>query len=663
MNSDNDFPGLFDGIGDFGELVVDIVLAIASLLTGGDGAPGWVSLALLAVLAVLCALYWRLVDQFRASVRTAREILQTGDDAGFTRDRLIDIDREFRRLGERSAPRRHLARAWREFRETTVVPESSDARLRNTARPDTFFSREELGQNHGFWRQTPTLFVSVGLLLTFLGLVAALEQTSRILDDASGDSNVTEGLKTLLRIAGAKFIMSLTGLLCSILFILFLRWNASRVDRDLHALCESIERGCDYLSEQSILRDMLEQAKDQTAHLQSFSTELVAQIARPIGEDLPQAIREAMDPVIQGISRQAGETTEIVAAKVSSQMTAGVQDSVNAMNEALGAVSGALESVADRIDKSSGAMSGRVNEAVRALSGQMEALDGKMTAWSETAVEKFNRGADTLLERMTQALDDIRANTAENAARMESASRALADAAENLSRSVQETVTAAAEAGGREIVSAGAALAESIGAAMKEIDKNLLEPMTALADRLREIGDRVEAASAQTGEYASAIESSAGAVAAANAGLGETVKMIAEAAAPVRSAVDSIENATETMADRVETASRAMLETTEQTRVILGGAFASVEASQTVVKESLESLQRAVEEFRSVLERYGEIDRSLGGAFEQIEGAVRSNIAEFEKFNTDLNRAFGEALGRLETVIAQAEPFRPRSTE
>ena len=663
MNSDNDFPGLFDGIGDFGELVVDIVLAIASLLTGGDGAPGWVSLGLLAVLAVLCALYWRLVDQFRASVRTAREILQTGDDAGFTRDRLIDIDREFRRLGERSAPRRHLARAWREFRETTVVPESSDARLRNTARPDTFFSREELGQNHGFWRQTPTLFVSVGLLLTFLGLVAALEQTSRILDDASGDSNVTEGLKTLLRIAGAKFIMSLTGLLCSILFILFLRWNASRVDRDLHALCESIERGCDYLSEQSILRDMLEQAKDQTAHLQSFSTELVAQIARPIGEDLPQAIREAMDPVIQGISRQAGETTEIVAAKVSSQMTAGVQDSVNAMNETLGAVSGALESVVDRFDKSSGAMSGRVNEAVRALSGQMEALDGKMTAWSETAVEKFNRGADTLLERMTQALDDIRANTAENAARMESASRALADAAENLSRSVQETVTAAAEAGGREIVSAGAALAESIGAAMKEIDKNLLEPMTALADRLREIGDRVEAASAQTGKFASAIESGAGAVAAANAGLGETVKTLAEAAAPVRSAVDSIENATETMADRVETASRAMLETTEQTRVILGSAVASVEASQTVVKESLESLQRAVEEFRGVLERYGEIDRSLGGAFEQIEGAVRSNIAEFEKFNTDLNRAFGEALGRLETVIAQAEPFRPRSTE
>ena len=198
---------------------------------------------------------------------------------------------------------------------------------------------------------------------------------------------------------------------------------------------------------------------------------------------------------------------------------------------------------------------------------------------------------------------------------------------------------------------------------MKEIDKNLLEPMTALADRLREIGDRVEAASAQTGQFASAIESSASVVAAANAGLGETVKTLAEAAAPVRSAVDSIENATETMADRVETASRAMLETTELTRVILGSAVASVEASQTVVKESLESLQRAVEEFRGVLERYGEIDRSLGGAFEQIEGAVRSNIAEFEKFNTDLNRAFGEALGRLETVIAQAEPFRPRSTE
>lgn len=663
MNSDNDSPGLFDGIGDFGERIVDIVLAIASLLTGSDSAPGWVSLALLAVLAVLCALYRLDARQFRDSIGEARKILSAGEGTGFTRDRLIGIDREFRRLGERSAPRRHLARAWREFRETTVTPESEDARLRNTARPDAFFSREELGQDHGYWRQTPALFVSVGLLLTFLGLVAALEQTSQILDDASGDSNVTEGLKTLLRIAGAKFIMSLTGLLCSILFILFLRRNASRVDRDLRALCEVIERGCDYLSEQSILRDMLEQAREQTTHLQSFSTELVAQIARPLKEDIPQAVREAMEPVVRGISRRAGEDLEIVAARVSSQMTAGVQDSVNAMNETLGAVSGALESVVDRLDKSSNAMSGRIDEAAGALAGQMKALDGKMTAWSETAVENFNRGADTLLERMTQALDDIRAGAAEETRRMEGASRALADAAENLSRSVQETVTAAAKAGGREIVSAGAALAESIGAAMKEIDRNLLGPMTALADRLREIGDRMEAASAQTGKYASAIESGAGAVAAANADLGQTVKTLAEAAAPVRSAVDSIDKATETMADRVETVSRAMLATTEQTRVILGGAVKSVEASQTVVKESLESLQRAVEEFRSVLERYREIDRSLGGAFEQIEGAVRSNIAEFEKFNTELNRAFGDALGRLETVIAQTEPFRPRSTE
>lgn len=663
MNSNNDLPGRFGSVGEFGELIVESILAIASRITGDEGAPGWVSMALLATLAVLCAFYWLRVRRFRASVGDARKILWAGDGAGFTRDRLVDIDREFRKLGEQSAPRRHLARAWREFRETTVNPESDDARLRNTARPDAFFSREELGQDHGYWRQTPALFVSVGLLLTFLGLVAALEQTSQILDEASGDSNVTEGLKTLLRIAGAKFIMSLTGLLCSILFILFLRWNASRVDRDLRALCEGIERGCDYLSEQSVLRDMLEQAREQTTHLQSFSTQLVAQIARPLKEDVPQAIREAMEPVVQGISRQAGQDMEIVATKVSSQMTVGIQDSVNAMNETLGTVSGVLESVADRLDKSAGAMSGQVDEAVRALAGQMESMDGKMTAWLETAVENFNRGADTLLERMTQALDDIRANTADSATRMESASRALADAAENLSRSVQETVTGAAEASGREISAAGAALAGSIGAAMQEVDRNLLEPMNSLVERLRELGGRVEAASAQTERYASAIENGAGAVTAANADLGETVKTLAEAVAPVRSAVDSIDTATRTMGDRVETASRAMLATTEQTRVILDGAVKSVDASQTTVKESLQSLQRAIEEFRGVLDRYREIDRSLGSAFEQIEGAVRSNIAEFEKFNGELNRAFGDALGRLGTVIAQAEPFLPRSTE
>ena len=88
--------------------------------------------------------------------------------------------------------------------------------LRNSVRPSAFFNIEDLGFSAGFWRYVPSLFVSVGLLLTFMGLVSALE----LIVPARGEVIGSDQLGTLLTVASAKFIMSLTGLLCSILFTL-----------------------------------------------------------------------------------------------------------------------------------------------------------------------------------------------------------------------------------------------------------------------------------------------------------------------------------------------------------------------------------------------------------------------------------------------------------
>ena len=105
---------------------------------------------------------------------------------------MIDIDRKFGEIEKQTGPEHRLAIAWSEFRETTVLPERDAVPLRNTVRPAAFFAREELGLDHGIWRYVPALFVSVGLLLTFLGLVAALDQTGRILESASQEAPVLD---------------------------------------------------------------------------------------------------------------------------------------------------------------------------------------------------------------------------------------------------------------------------------------------------------------------------------------------------------------------------------------------------------------------------------------------------------------------------------------
>ena len=577
-------------LGDLGRQIVELVLGMAAFLFTNESAPGWISLGLVVVLGVLWMWHHVSASRLRGAVDAVRTILEV-ERGHITTERLIRINAGFRtlRVQRNKGPKHRLAVAWAEFMETSILPETTSDQLSNTVRPAAFFGREELGLDRGMWRQIPAMFVSVGLFLTFLGLVAALDQTGRILDGATagGDGAATDGLKTLLRIAGTKFIMSLTGLLCSIIFTLVLRLYARRMDDALHALCDDIEKCCIFLSQQTILGKILEQAREQTDHLKSFSTELVAQVATPLREELPNTIREAMQqamvPVVENISRGTSQGVENLVGSVSGQLIEGVRDSVSLMNGAIGEARTSLEAVVDRLDRSANAISARVEE-----------------------------------------------------------------------------VTAAADASGRGIQLAGQEMVSSIAAATATMRDSLLDPMGALLERIRDLTSGVETATGRVREYAESVESSATAITSANEGLDRSAASLVAASTPIRDAVGGIASATRTMGDRVEAASEAIHQTTEHTEAVVRGTREAIEASRAAMVGAAGSLGRAVTEFGEVLNRYREIDESLGDAFGKIETAVQSSIDEIATFQRKLNDELGLALNRLEAVIAQAEPFTPR---
>ena len=422
------FVDLFAWLEDFsGKSVVDFILVLASLLTDQD-MPGWVSLGLVLSLVGLSLCYHVVTRRFVGAVRSVRAILRVEGDGKITRDRLVDIDREFVQARARSRHHARLERAWREFNETALPPVADSGTLRNTVRPVVFFNREDLGLEAGIWRQVPALFVSVGLLLTFLGLVAALEQTGQVLASNSTAAGPLAGLTKLLSVASAKFIMSLTGLACSIVFTFVLRFSAKHKDEALHALCADIEHGCDYMSEQGVLRELLVQAKEQTVQLQAFSTELVAQVAQPLKEDLPNAIRnsisEAMQPVIDNISQGTNQGIESLVGSVSGQLIEGVEGSVREMKALMETVSTRLDEAAVRLDRSSETMTGNVDEAVGSLVGRVERLsvaiddstaqlgkyaesiDGSATVVTSSS-EQLRQSSDSLSEATGPIRDSI----------------------------------------------------------------------------------------------------------------------------------------------------------------------------------------------------------------------------------------------------------------
>ena len=431
------FVDLFAWLEDFsGKSIVDFILFLAGSLTDKD-MPGWVSLALFVALLVLSFWYHIVTRRFVGAVRSVRAILRVEGDIKITRDRLVDIDREFTQARARGLHYSRLERAWREFNETALPPVVASGVLRNTVRPVVFFNREDLGLEAGIWRQVPALFVSVGLLLTFLGLVAALEQTGEVLRSDTTDTRATvSGLTTLLNVASAKFIMSLTGLFCSIVFTVVLRFSAKRKDEALHTLCADIERGCDFISEQGVLREMLEQAQEQTTHLQTFSTELVAQVAQPLKEDLPNAIREsisqAMQPVIDNISHGTNQGIESLVGSVSGQLVEGVEGSVREMRDLMEAVSTRLDEAAGRLDRSSEAMTGNVDEAVGSLVGRVE----RLSAGIDDSTERLGKYAESI-ERSATVVTSSSEQLRQSSASLSEATGPIRDSITDIQASTQ----------------------------------------------------------------------------------------------------------------------------------------------------------------------------------------------------------------------------------
>src|SRR5690606_36439769 len=152
---------------------------------------------------------FRVGSKRRALVRLRTEVRKYKDGAELSRH-ISELDSRIKSFGRRGSAK-SVAEHWTEFRETLVAYETGENEyvLRNAARPSIFFNVEDLGFGAGFWRIVPGLFVTAGLFLTFLGLVAALQGLSDINE---------ESMSRLMNVASAKFIMSLTGLFCSIIF-------------------------------------------------------------------------------------------------------------------------------------------------------------------------------------------------------------------------------------------------------------------------------------------------------------------------------------------------------------------------------------------------------------------------------------------------------------
>lgn len=671
---------MFSSILELGTLVKDLVLSAASFLTG-DAAPGIVVIVLLIALAVILASAWLTFQKRIGSIKRLRRELGNGDSPLLQGREKISAWFNSQKGGREQEA---LREAWSEFDETLFIDESGgQPLLRNSVRPSAFFNIDDLHFGQGFYRIWPGLFVSIGLALTFLGLIAALNALSgKHIDDAA--------MANLLRIASAKFIMSLTGLVCSIVLTIVLRIFVGSLDEQLHRLCRTVEGRINFASLEQIAVEQLRATIESREHQRQLTLQMIAEIGGPLKTELPQAISSsittAMQPIMDKVSQQGTNSIATMATDLSQQVTRGVAGALGQASEHLARAGDKINQLADRMDQSSGRMGSEMEQAVARVAQAVDELRGAMSASAQSAAGVFHQGAEQLLGAMNRTLENIRDNTGEGARAISAAAVDMRDAAVAMRSEIETAARSGADAAKARLELAGEDAGKVIGAAgqtmldafskagadiagmtqalSSKAGDDLIAPIEAISRQLDGMVSSLAGGADQMRRLADAVRDGASASAeAAGAFRGASHELMA-AAEPVRATSERIEGTLRQFADgtrdavaTVRESSRATAEAAARTLEV---ARETIAAERQGVESSLAAVTTMLERLRGQGDRMDTIDNKLGHAFDlyssQTEQAMQAVRSHVQSMAGQLNTA----LSTLQTILDGLQEFQPQ---
>ena len=664
----------------------DFIFHVAKSLVAPE-APGLVSIGIFSVLLVSVLLLAKNArEKLAALTWLERQVVEAKDEADFAHA-VVGITQKAKKVKSQKSYA-DVTAAWDEFRETLIEDRSAEPPvLRNSVRPSSFFNLEDLHFGPGFWLYMPGLFVTVGLFLTFLGLISALQQITG-LSNASPEAMRTS-LDGLLGAASAKFIMSLSGLLASIVFTVVLRRTAGSIERKIHSLCAALESRLSFVSLEEVAMEQLQIARGQKDSFQEIGTELVAELGRSLQKEIPASIAtsisESMAPLLDKVGKVGTEGVGQMVGDLSERVAEDVGRALGEASAQLSAAGDKIASLSARMDQSTGQMGQEMEASIGRLAQAAEVLSAGLAAAAEVTDGTLNAGADKLLGIMNETLEGIRRNTAEGAdalkgaaADMRASANTFREQLDAAAASGSEAVKGRMEQAGTEVEGAislaGGEMAKAVTksgenllaaseAFSSQVKADLVAPITKVVDELGEMAIRLKDGSGQIATAAGQIRSGGESTRSAAEALTNASRDLQTAAGPVKSSVERIETATtglaKSTAEAAETVTRSSKETAETAARILDAAKAALSAEQNLIETSLSKLGEALEHMERQREQIDDMDDKLGAAFGQFASHVRTSLDTFAEHVRKMNGELAPALDTMREIVDQAEKFQP----
>ncbi|TCP37570.1 methyl-accepting chemotaxis protein [Sphingomonas sp. BK235] len=597
---------------------------------------GWQPTPLVLSVGIIVYAWWRYIrgrdelDAFDAALDRfgARLASYGGDGLKFVDD--------VEALQEEFGDDRYIGHAWRGY-VADLHHDERTGRVASGLPPSEFFNPRLFRQGRIDLRSfegVPNQLVGLGLLATFLGLVAALFIAR---DGIQADLETSKlALRKLLGAAAAKFLTSVTALGASLIF-------AWRKNRRLHAtelhierINRELERLVLPLSSERLAAASVAELGRQTTQLERFNQDLAVSIAQALDERIGKTFATALAPVQDAIDGMAGKLGDI---------------NQSALERMAQQFAGELSGAAEEHTKRLGEMLETAAEAIGALPGQIDA-----------AGESFRAG----IEEGSKELATSFAAAGEN---LDASMRQSSDEMTNAVRQIATEVEAGAVVARRELEQAATGVGEAMKAGVTELSSSMIAAVDNLDARISEAGVQLSRSLDGAAGRIEASADSLGSVSERSAALAESLTRTSDALArQFEGALEAARGVTEGLGSLV-----AQVDKAGESAEALG----ALAASMTSVSERLERVAERVDEVadradatnersselvEGLTRRVEVINRDLGALNNALSGAMQKlfeGLGSFGErtsgFVKSVDKELAEAVGRLSAAVQQLD--------
>jgi len=599
---------------------------------------------------------------------------------------------EFEAIATRLQRSRLVGHAWSEFRETLVVPDQAGGVVQNTTRPHAFINYQTALDRSTALRlmpHIPNYFVGIGLLLTFIGLVAALNFAN---STVGGDIDAAIlGLQDLLAAATFKFWTSISGLLSSIVLSFIFRLYGLSLENQFGHLCRALESKMVFATPQRTFFEIRDTIREQLAETKKINTDVAVSIADGIGrqmqERFPSLLSDSLQPLVSAVQNSANRARDDASGNMEQMVNQFAQTLESSAGQHLRDVSTTLESLNRSLDQMQGSMNTSGEAFAQRMADGAERLDATMREVGEamrqlveslrgqvgTAGHAFSKGLEDGLARLlsqTQTIADqigeqsatsaqtFNEQIAQGAGRLDTSLRALESSLQEMIGQLTADIGQAGSTLGKDLETTLQRLAQQGEAMSSRIGQQSEDSAASFGRQLDAAAQRLDAA-AQTWQTSSdtAVERIRSAFGTSADGIQSSLKRLSSDLSTLGGQVQDQTKSLAAVSQQSRDTAQAMTQASQSVRAGLKP-FQDVAADTAKAAASLDaSVGKVADRLDRALASTEAMADSLSSVSETVTGAWDSYRERFEAVDEDLEKAFQRLQEAVATQQARVQDF------